>query len=96
MLPNVSYGTRKMKRAIVFGRLIKIHIGITIYVEKFWKGWLTLWEIEMLGYKWDLVKECYGWIDLRFRDKIWRLLEDLFQMVGNNFMFSAFNFNLKG
>ena len=96
MLPNVSYGTRKMKRAIIIGRLIKIHVGTTIYVEKFWKGWLTLWEIGMLGYKWDLVKECCGWIDARFRDKIWRLLVDLFQMVGNNFMFSPFNFNLKG
>ena len=95
-LPGISYGPRKRKRAIIIGKLIKIHVGTTRMIDKFWLGWLTLWELGMLGYKWDLVKECCGWIDARFRDKIWRLLSDLFELVGNNFMFPPFRFKLKG
>ena len=59
-LPGISYGPRKRKRAIIIGKLIKIHVGTTRMTDKFWLGWLTLWELGMLGYKWDLVKECCG------------------------------------
>jgi len=40
----------------------------------------------MLGYSMNIIKECCGWIDARYKVGTWRFLFDCFLLVGNNYM----------
>ena len=86
MLPQISFNTRETKKSLIVGKMIRIQTNTTKEVDTFWQGWICLKELEILGYKKNIVRECCGWLDTRYKKRIWRLLFEIYMMVGNNFM----------
>ena len=95
ILPMESFGGRKTKKAIIVGRLFRIQIGTTMAIERFWQGWITLLELKMLGYSWNILKDCCSWVGARYKEDVWSSLYQLFLLVGNNYM-SHPSFQLEG
>ena len=97
ILPANSYGRKEIKKAIIVGRLFRIQIGTTRLTDCFWQGWLTLMELKMLNYNLNIIRECCGWVDARYKSDLWRFLFKCFLLVGNNYMSCpSNNFKLKG
>jgi len=90
MIPYKSYGNKKMKKAIIIGKLIRIQLCTTKEEDILWQGWIALTELQTLGYKNSILKEVCGWMDTRYRIKIWRLLFYCFELVGKYFMSQPF------
>ena len=96
ILPRESYGRREIKKAIIVGRMFRIHSSTSEECDIFWQGWITIIELLQLGYSRRLIDDCCRWTDARFKTNIWESLLKVFQMVGNYFMFPALQFQVEG
>ena len=74
LLHYESYGDYKTKKGIIVSRFLRIHKSTTEKRDVFWKGWISLIELRMLGYGRRIIEDCYIWCDMQVRSKIWRLL----------------------
>ena len=95
ILPAISFGKKSIKKTIIIGRLFRIQRNTMDICDRFWQGWITLWELQLLNYDWNILKECCGWLDARFKEDVWRFLFQCFLLVGNNYM-SHPSFQLEG
>jgi len=86
IIPAISFGCKKNKKAIIIGRLFRIQRSTMDKEDRFWQGWFTLTELKMLGYKPNILKDCCCWIDARFKENIWGFLFKCFMLVGKYYM----------
>ena len=90
-IPEISYSKRKLKKAIIVGKLSRVQRNTMNDMNLFVLGWIALLELGLLGYKKNLLQDCCGWMDARYHTSIWRPLFDCFMLVGNYCMFPPFN-----
>ena len=45
IFPAISFGKKSIKKAIIIGRLFRIQRNTMDIYDRFWQGWITLWEL---------------------------------------------------
>ena len=73
-LPQISYSSRTIKKAIIVGKFARIQRSTTEIEDVFWQGLIALVELRILGYNRNILRDCCGWMDAQYRLNIWRLL----------------------